>query len=416
MGALGQVPPTNQISSPSERQAHWRQDLEALATALRVPGIRIAGGIATRGQKDFAEVYPNFDSEIASLGEAVPNLTDSEMLLRLMLLIASAHIAHNTVDIPLGMGFLTRLPLEFHWFVDGLLVTGATSEYSGLLGARVLNIGGKTPEQFLADLAPYISYENEQWLRAQSINLMPASGVLQHFGMLDTNRSVHLRLEKRGGELTDTQIPVAPGNAKKIDIREGLQIPQAVYSSHPGEWYWFRYLQDSQTLFIQYNRCANDSQHRFDDFARQVLVAADSNFVKHVVIDLRWNGGGDSSVINPLKNGLASRLRRPLKVMVLIGPGTFSSALDNAAELHKSLSATLVGEPSGGTTDGYGELSSVILPNSRLVIRFTTKRWGPKGSSAAASTLTPEIAVPFKSVDFIAGRDPALEAAIAARL
>jgi hypothetical protein len=414
MSALGQTQPTSQISSPLERQAHWRQDLEALASALRAPGIRIAGGIATRGQKDFAEVYPNFDSEIASLGEAVPNLTDSEMLLRLMRLIASAHIAHNTVDIPLRMGFLTRLPLEFHWFVDGLVVTGTTSEYSGLLGARVLNIGGKTPEQFLSDLEPYISYENEQWLRAQSINLIPASGVLQHFGMIDRDRSVHLRLEKQGSEM-DTQIPVALGNAKKIDIREGLQIPQALYSSHPGEWYWFRYLPDSQTLFIQYNRCANDSQHRFNDFARQVLVATDSKAVKRVVIDLRWNGGGDSNVINPLKNGLASRLKKPVKVMVLIGPETFSSAVDNAAELHKSLSATLVGEPSGGTTDGYGEVSSVTLPNSKLVVRFTTKRWGPKGSGAAASTLTPEIAVPLKSADFIAGRDPALEAAIAAR-
>jgi hypothetical protein len=395
---------------------HWRQDLGALATALRAPGIRITAGIATRGQKDFAEVYPNFDSDIASLGEAVPNLTDSEVVLRLMRLIASAHIAHNTVGIPPGMGFLTRMPLEFDWFVDGLLVTGATPEYSGLLGARVLNIGGKTPEQFLSDLAPYISYENEQWLRAQSVNLMPANGVLRHFGMVGTDRIVHLRLEKQNGELTDTQIPVAPANEKKTYIREGLHIPQALYSSHPGEWYWFRYLQDSQTIFVQYNRCANDSQHRFGDFARQVLAATDSNSVKRVVIDLRWNGGGDSSVINPLKNGLSSRLRRPLKVIVLIGPGTFSSALDNAADLHKNLSATLIGEASGGTTEGYGEVSSVTLPNSQLVIRFTTKRWGPKRGNAAATTLTPEIPVPFKSADFIAGRDPALEAAIAARL
>jgi len=35
-------------------------------------GIKIEGGIAARGQKDFADVYPNFDTEIASIAEAIP--------------------------------------------------------------------------------------------------------------------------------------------------------------------------------------------------------------------------------------------------------------------------------------------------------------------------------------------------------
>lgn len=99
------------------------------------------------------------------------------------------------------------------------------------------------------------------------------------------------------------------------------------------------------------------------------------------------------------------------KIYALIGPYTFSSALDNALELHKDLSAVLVGEPTGGAPDGYGEVSSFTLPNSKLVIRFTTKRWGVKGGTN--TTLIPDLPAPFKLADFIAGRDPALEAAIA---
>jgi hypothetical protein len=53
-------------------------------------------------------------------------------------LIASAHIAHNTIDIPLGMGFGNRLPVDFQWFPDGLAVSAATADYRQLLGARVL--------------------------------------------------------------------------------------------------------------------------------------------------------------------------------------------------------------------------------------------------------------------------------------
>src|ERR1700679_4116835 len=138
---------------PAEREARWKQDLQALSAGLKAPGFRVAAGIATRGQKDFADVYPNFDTELASIAEAVPNLTDAEVLLRLMRLIASAHIAHNTIGITLDTGSVARLPVDFHWFADGLAISGATSEYSALLGARVMSIGGKTSQQFLTDLA-----------------------------------------------------------------------------------------------------------------------------------------------------------------------------------------------------------------------------------------------------------------------
>jgi hypothetical protein len=411
--AFAQSADSSKAVSPAEREAHWRQDLQALALGLKAPGIKIAGGIATRGQKDFADVYPNFDTQIASIAEAIPNLTDPELYLRLTHLIASAHIAHNTMDIPLGMGFLVRLPIDFRWFADGLVVNAATADYQELLGARVRTIGGKAPEQFLTDLAPYISYENETWLRVKSIDLMPASGVLQHFGMLDADHRVSLQLEKTGGEVVTVSMPVVLGNVKKIGMSFGLHIPTVAYNSHPDAWYWSQYLADSQTLFIQYNRCENDSTHHFGDVARQAFAEAKSHPVKRVVIDLRWNGGGDSRVIRPLMSGLASRRKDVGEIFALIGPYTFSSALDNAQELHKDLSAILVGEPTGGALDGYGEVSNFTLPNSKLVIRFTTKRWGVKGG--AHTTLIPDLPVAFKLADFIAGHDPALEAAIAYR-
>ena len=328
--------------------------------------------------------------------------------------MASAHIAHNQMEIPLGMGFLIRLPVDFYWFADGLAITGATAEYSNLLGARIRSIGGKTPEQFLADLAPYVSSENETWLRFKSIDLMPARGVLLHFGMIGADGKVPLQVETTHGETLSVALPLALGNIPKIGIAEGLHVPPVLYRSHPNSWYWSQYLSDSQTLFIQYNQCINNSQPRFGDVAKQALAEADSHPVKRVVIDLRWNGGGDSSVINPLKNGLASRLRALGHLYVLTGPGTFSSAVVNAVSLRQDLSATLVGETAGGTPDGYGEVDRLTLPNSKLVVRFTTKRWGPKTSEVPAS-LTPDLPVPFKLADFIAGRDPALDAAIAAR-
>jgi len=411
--AFAQSPDAPQTVSPAEREAHWKQDLQTLSAGLKAPGIRIAGGIATRGQKDFPEVYPNFDADLASITEAIPKLTDAEIFLRLMKLIASAHIGHNTIQLPTGMGFLNRLPVDFHWFSDGLAVSAATSDHTALLGAKVLGIGGRKPEQFLDDVTPYLSFENDTERHAESTNLMTARGVLLHFGMIGPDGNVSLQLEKASGESVTVSLPLVDRRAQRIGISEGLHIPAVLYRSHPNSWYWSEYLPDSQTLFIQYNRCQNDSSHHFADVSKQALADADSHTVKRVVIDLRFNGGGDSSVINPLKSGLASRLKSLGRIYVLIGPDTFSSGVQNAEELHKDLSATLVGEATGGMPGGYGEVGLLTLPNSKLVVRFTTKHFGPK--DGGINTLKPDIPVPVRLADFIAGHDPAFEAAIAAQ-
>ena len=396
-------------SQTDERAVRWHQDFEALSAGLKATGFRIAGGIASRGQKDFALLYPNFDREIQSIEADVPHLTDAEVLLRLMHLMASAHVAHNTIQTPAGMGFLNRLPVDFVWFPDGFAVFAATSEHKDALGARVVKIGDLTPESLLSQLEPYISYENTAELHRGATELMNARGVLEHLNLIGDDGSVSLQLEKPDGQLLKLALPLADARVQKTNLAEGLPMP--LYRSHPGVYYWHQYLEDSQSLFISYNRCANDPKRRFDEFARQVLADADAHAVKRVVIDLRWNGGGNSAVMGPLISGLKSRLKSVGQVYVLIGPSTFSSAVDNAVELQKSVSAKLVGMPSGGMPGGYGEVAKLTLPNSKLVIRYTTKNFGTV-AKGGAKTLIPDIQAPLRIADFLAGRDPVLEAAI----
>lgn len=403
--------PTGEPAFAAAREARWRQDLQFLSAGLKAPGYRIAGGIATRGQKDFSTLYPTFDAEIDSLETDVRDLTDAEVLLRMIRLMASAHVAHNRIEIPAGMGFRDHLPLVLQWFSDGLAVIAATPEYSAALGARVLAIGGEPPERFLLDVAPYASYENQTELRQDAPNLMIAQGVLAHFKMIGPDGRVMLQLERPGGEQFALPVAFAQGKVNEVSMLEELPIPPALHLSHRAAYYWYQYLPESQTLYIQYNRCENDPKQRFGDFARKVLADADNNTVKRVVIDLRRNGGGDAHVFGPLKNGLELRLQRDGTVYVLIGPGTFSSAVDNAVELRRDLSAVLVGEPSGGMPGGYGEVDRLTLPNSRLVVRYTTKHEGAPERGAPTSLL-PDVAAPFTISDALAGRDPGLDAAI----
>ena len=188
--AQEQTKPTS--LSPAEREARWREDLQFLVAGLSASGdtFDLHRGISTRGQKDFEKLYPkaSFDAEIKALGSDISQLSDAEVVLRLMRLMASAHVAHNLVQIRPRKGFFARLPLTFSWFADGLAVTEASPDYSRALGTRVLKIGTMTPEQLLAAVTPYISHENDVWLRTQASSFIRWAGVLRHFGMIDADR------------------------------------------------------------------------------------------------------------------------------------------------------------------------------------------------------------------------------------
>ena len=129
-------------------EAAWREDLKFFVAHFGASGIAIRGGIASRGEKDFEKLYPpaTFDAAIKALDADLGRISDEEITLRLMRIVASGNVGHTTVNQPLNLGFFRRLPVSIFWYSDGPAVIGATQEYSSAVGARVLRIGTMTPE------------------------------------------------------------------------------------------------------------------------------------------------------------------------------------------------------------------------------------------------------------------------------
>src|ERR1051326_820448 len=145
---------------------------------------------------DFDKLYPHFQADIDALSGGIPQLSDGEIVLRLMRIIARAKVDHNQVDDPIALGFFARLPLTFEWFAEGLAVVNASKEYEAALGALVLKIGEKTPEQVLTDLTPYISHENDFGLRKRSPPLLRCRIILEEIGVVNSDGLVALTLQR----------------------------------------------------------------------------------------------------------------------------------------------------------------------------------------------------------------------------
>ncbi|HLJ28580.1 MAG TPA: hypothetical protein VKY85_17870 [Candidatus Angelobacter sp.] len=307
------------------------------------------------------------------------------------------------------------LPLGLQWYSDGLGVTATAPQYNQALGARVLKIGSMNPRQLESAVAPYISYENAFGLLEESTIYMLTEEVLQELHLTSPDGRVEFTLAKSGVEPFTLFVAPVDGEAKTVLVSsaDGLHVPPPLYRKHPNSYYWYEYLPDSQTLYIQYNRCQNDPHLPFADFAKDLFTFADGHTLQRVVIDLRFNGGGNSTVINPLLEGLKSRTALSARghLYGLMGRATFSSGFLAAINLRDDLAAILVGEPSGEKPNSYGEVKTLTLPNTQLEVQYSTKFFKiVKHKDPQA--LAPDIVVRGSLEDALAGRDPVLDAAL----
>ena len=111
-------------------------------------------------------------------------------------------------------------------------------------------------------------------------------------------------------------------------------------------------------------------------------------------------------------NGLAQRetFRRPGSIIVLISRHTFSSAMMNALHFRQRLKAVLIGSPTGGSPNHFGEVRSFLLPHCQWNVQYSTKLF--KLTNDGAKTVKPDLDVEWTAKEFFAGRDPVLEAAL----
>ena len=112
---------------------------------------------------------------------------------------------------------------------------------------------------------------------------------------------------------------------------------------------------------------------------------------------------------NPDKDELAKLIAdkmssQGIKCYVLIGRNTFSSGVLQAYKL-KTLGATLVGEPTGGALDHFGDRRQLSLPHSHLIINYSTKFFNLTGK--AQTTLKPDIVLGFDEAWFFREDDKA---------
>ncbi len=380
------------------RDGRWIQDIEALAKDL--PRLHLSLFFKTSRE--------TFDREVDTLKTRVAEMRDYEVVTGLIRLAALPGDAHTAIS-PFTYPGFRRLPLRLRFLADGLIVTSATAAAAPLLGGRVTRIGAMEIAEVIERIGPVISRDNEAWLRAIAPNYLVIPEILHALRIVDDPERVTITVTLGDGSSRQMDLGAFPqGQEGAFTDASSASLP--LYRQRSQENYWYTWT-EKDVLLVEYNRCQDASADPMSSFARRVLDDIDRRPPLAVIIDLRQNAGGASAVIDPLFQGLRSRgfLAQSGRLFGFIGNTTFSSALLNAITLKRELGAILIGEPTGGKPNGYGEVKAFALPNSGLSVSYSTKffRSWPEGDP---DSLYPDIAAPISSDDYRDGRDPALDA------
>ena len=126
---------------------------------------------------------------------------------------------------------------------------------------------------------------------------------------------------------------------------------------------------------------------------------------------VRDNGGGSSLQFRGLLGRVArSEWNQRGKLFGIIGTATFSSAVLNAIELSQETEAVLVGSPTAGRPNHFGELRQIALPNVGVPAWCSTKRF--RRVDGDPDAFEPDLVVELTMDDYRAGRDPVLQAVL----
>lgn len=123
--------------------------------------------------------------------------------------------------------------------------------------------------------------------------------------------------------------------------------------------------------------------------------------------DLRGgdNTIGEAQIVKPI--AARADLNSKGHLYVLIGPKTFSAAMNNAAQFQDDTRAITVGETIGEKPNSYQEPRQFRLPNSHLVVRASTLFYTFRKTGDNAVRPSKEILPSWEDVK--GGRDPVLD-------
>ncbi len=390
------------------------------------------------------------DSRVEALGrieewlQAEESVTDVQFFLRVASVTALADNGHSNVASGPVYGF-GLLPLRTYWFSDGLYVVRARREHVRLLGARIASIDGVPVDDLADSLSVYHGGTIEEFRQYYATPYMVSPPLLHAAGLSEHGDRSVLELVLVGGEretVTFEMDPPDQGYTRGQPWHSLLPTPLSdqAWVSHsttavepplalldPDQAFRYVYLAHQDIVYIQLRSNFASGNQSARDFADEARTRIARDQPTSVILDNRFNPGGDLTRTADFALDLPSMVPSQGRIYVLTSNATFSAGIytsffPKAADPERTI---VVGERVGDRERFWAESRSpFVLPDSGYRLSYSLQmhdlgegcptpqvchlggraRW-----DVALGSLNPDVVIPTTFADFAAGRDPVLE-------
>lgn len=384
------------------------------------------------------------DAILAELRAKAGTLTNEQLFLGISQVVAAADNAHSRTSWGSAeTAPKTVWPLRLAWFdAEGFVVLRALPPQADLAGAVVTAIEGRPVAEVVDALEVYFSGPEPRRMIFMP-GLMGEGGMLHAAGLTASPDKVRLTLKGRDGRVFEREVvyeapmPGAPawwpsrwwspepiaGDARPwASAIDAADLP--LYLQDADRFHRVVPLPDLDALYVEFK--TNEADRGARGFASASEREIKARKPKNLILDFRFNKGGDLNLNAEFMEKVATMVPADGKVYVIVGRYTFSAGIVPVAIAKKAGGdkVVLVGEEVSDRLRFWSEGDTACTPNSKICARYTDGYFdladGCKGESGCwrdnarydfvVGSLEPELKAPMTTVAYFAKRDPALEA------
>lgn len=379
------------------------------------------------------------ETAFAALSAEAGTISDAQFELSLAHIAALADNGHTMLLDPAWTARYNRLPIEFLITPEGLYVGGADTKNRDLIGKRVTSIGGLSWPA-LQEVWRYYKGGRRGWRNQFIYYFIESPEILYAAGLTKSPDKLEIVYETRRGRSKSrmlagrTDLPPLEGVEALLPPPRVLQLTREGFGGKAPLYLQeldkpFRYIEmpDRNAVYIQF-RANIDFTGKIDisAYAKDVLAKLQASRPRFVILDERFNFGGDLTTTRELMVSLADIVGPKGRVFVLESGRTFSAGLASAAYVKQAAGsrATLIGTGPGDNLEFWAEGDLTTLPNSGAAFLYTLERHNymtgcpekdchkpMQEHPIRIKNLQPDIRVGLSYSDFAEGNDPLLDVA-----
>ncbi|MCQ2505493.1 MAG: S41 family peptidase [Saccharofermentans sp.] len=290
-------------------------------------------------------------------------------------------------------------------------------------GYEISAVNGITISELLTDKSDLYSFEAESWERLNIANDIISISGLDYLG-IEIGDGVTYTITNDEGDSRD----IICHDEDFVTIEEYNEYNNIDSSSDKEESFVSYEIDEEKSLAVlTLDECIIDDEYR--DTVRAMFTEVRDKNIQNVAVDVRFNPGGNDAVVSEFiryldideykictcqwrlgpiminadhsvnHNDRNEELLFHGNVYVLTTANTFSSGMIFAQYIKDNNLGIIVGEAPGNDPNGYGEITSFLLPNSGIYMQISTKNWVRADSSAPEGLIEPDIECDVKHYD-----------------